>query len=737
MAGSLTVAPRLSIVMPVGATWSPYLQRNLLALQHQSARLDSYEAIVAIDGDGALTNTKHMLASLGLSYPVTVIESSRPYGRSMAHRNHARNAGCRIARGDILWVLDCDHLPSPNAVQRIITEYDNCITMGLVPVFLFPTFTLSMGTEKYILQTEKLNAKDATTFWHVISNMPITASEFSGFAEKYEMEAVGTKPVKTFQENTPAFPRALWRALGGFDERFIGWGGNKHEFSRRLSRLNELGIISARVIPQIRLEHQPHKKDPSRSARNEQTRKNRALFAQKERDMRNSVQWWLEQVERVKLVRSEILKVDAFDTPLSVVIVADTAEEIKRLSALSISETATISIVTSNPRLKSSVDIAIAPSGATGIDKLNIAMAIANTDRIAILGPRSPGLKDSALLTHSGQAMCALDPHTILCRRDAVQRFGGIPTTLANTWVNASELVNKKLSSAPQQSYGELNDIIKHTLPDWSTFRPGITITKPKISIGILTMNRKDMIQNCLESLSATMRHNLFDYRVFVTDDSSSDGTIDYLKSLDYPWLEWTTSPRGGVNYQSNRVMEHFYGDVGYGFIVNDDIVFRSPGWEEIYVSAIRGTPYDHFVFADLGFWGGRPKTPHVLMSVNGILLVNWFKNRVQGALVTYTDRVLETVGGMDGNFGMTSHEHVDWTIRNRRAGLAPGTSAWNDGAYDVMGSNNFLKINLDGYRPAAPKVKQWSESYFNSIRNNTSRIYLPIETTWSGERRA
>ena len=48
-------------------------------------------------------------------------------------------------------------------------------------------------------------------------------------------------------EGFPLVTRATMEALGGFDEAFIGWGGNKEEFCRRLAGLSraEHGIAVA------------------------------------------------------------------------------------------------------------------------------------------------------------------------------------------------------------------------------------------------------------------------------------------------------------------------------------------------------------------------------------------------------------------------------------------------------------------------------------------------------------
>jgi N-terminal domain of galactosyltransferase len=46
-----------------------------------------------------------------------------------------------------------------------------------------------------------------------------------------EAEHVRTKPIET-QSNILVVPRKLWDEIGGFDERFVGWGGEDNAFWR-------------------------------------------------------------------------------------------------------------------------------------------------------------------------------------------------------------------------------------------------------------------------------------------------------------------------------------------------------------------------------------------------------------------------------------------------------------------------------------------------------------------------
>jgi N-terminal domain of galactosyltransferase len=49
--------------------------------------------------------------------------------------------------------------------------------------------------------------------------------------QQMRIEHVRTKPIET-QSNCIVVPRELWDEIGGFDERFVGWGGEDNAFWR-------------------------------------------------------------------------------------------------------------------------------------------------------------------------------------------------------------------------------------------------------------------------------------------------------------------------------------------------------------------------------------------------------------------------------------------------------------------------------------------------------------------------
>jgi len=52
----------------------------------------------------------------------------------------------------------------------------------------------------------------------------------------------------------------------------------------------------------------------------------------------------------------------------------------------------------------------------------------------------------------------------------------------------------------------------------------------PKVSIFVSSMNGKIQLKNCIESIS---ENNFKDYEIIIVDNGSTDGSVDYIKTLD------------------------------------------------------------------------------------------------------------------------------------------------------------------------------------------------------------
>ena len=87
---------------------------------------------------------------------------------------------------------------------------------------------------------------------------------FSGFGDLFTRPnvpastSVGAKMI----EGMPVVWRAFLESAGGFDEQYIGWGGDKISLIDVLRGLVREGLIDIRVLTSVVACHQPHPTDP-------------------------------------------------------------------------------------------------------------------------------------------------------------------------------------------------------------------------------------------------------------------------------------------------------------------------------------------------------------------------------------------------------------------------------------------------------------------------------------------
>src|ERR1035437_4840537 len=100
-------------------------------------------------------------------------------------------------------------------------------------------------------------------------------------------------------------------------------------------------------------------------------------------------------------------------------------------------------------------------------------------------------------------------------------------------------------------------------------------LPKPPITIVILTWNALDYTKGCLESLRAYTDYP--DYRVIVADNGSSDGTIEYLRSL--PWVKVLLNGDNlGFAAGNNRAIR-IADPASDVVLLNNDTELHQPDW--------------------------------------------------------------------------------------------------------------------------------------------------------------
>ena len=209
--------------------------------------------------------------------------------------------------------------------------------------------------------------------------------------------------------------------------------------------------------------------------------------------------------------------------------------------------------------------------------------------------------------------------------------------------------------------------------------------------IGVVTYNRCSYLKLCLESLFKNLSNDI-DYILIIADGKSVDNTEDYIKNLIIPLnisLILITNEKHFIYRQSNSILKYAKNlNFDFGFLINDDIIFKNPKWDINYYSAYKKTNFDHLVFFDIKF----KNSDHYHHNQH---LQSYCKpENCQGAFFTFTKKLIEEVGYFDEeNFKIRGHSHIDYTIRCCR-------KKFNDinYLYDLVDSNHYLVLNNDDY---------------------------------------
>lgn len=216
----------------------------------------------------------------------------------------------------------------------------------------------------------------------------------------------------------------------------------------------------------------------------------------------------------------------------------------------------------------------------------------------------------------------------------------------------------------------------------------------------ITTFNRIAFLKNSISTWQQT-KSDKYSWQIIIADDGSTDGTIEYIENLignsDFN-ITMIKNNRKGIHHQTNTIIKELSKmDFDYAFICNDDIRFLKPGWDVLYISAIKASKFQHLCFYDTKWESSKTlKTP----SIKGNLISNSEPLNIQGAFFTITPQIIEEVGYMDcENFGFRGLGHVDYSLRCARA-------RFNDpkNIFDALGSNDYISCTNDNYHGALPQ---------------------------------
>jgi glycosyltransferase involved in cell wall biosynthesis len=214
---------------------------------------------------------------------------------------------------------------------------------------------------------------------------------------------------------------------------------------------------------------------------------------------------------------------------------------------------------------------------------------------------------------------------------------------------------------------------------------------KFNIVIGVTTYNRISYLKDFIESWDRT-RNRYYKWTLIVSDDGSTDGTIEYLDNLffDDCKVNIIKHQRTGIHESSNSIFDRcIFMDFDYAFKCDDDVKFLQSGWDDAYIDGMN--EYEYLCNYSTGW---RPSKVYA-ETEKCIAYSNAYYS--QGAFFAFTKAVLNKVGWFDSkSFGFKGYGHIDFSVRACRAGFNKF-----DTLFDIKNSAKFIGLQLEDYIPA------------------------------------
>ena len=240
-------------------------------------------------------------------------------------------------------------------------------------------------------------------------------------------------------------------------------------------------------------------------------------------------------------------------------------------------------------------------------------------------------------------------------------------------------------------------------------------------ALAILTCVPQGAIESLRRRLPEALRTletSGYDGSVAIVDDASSDA--EHLRELDRLERRYHVIRResnGGISRAKNTCLRVLLeAGINVAFLAEDDVEFYS-GWHEQYLAAHQATGIQHFSWASDTYLRSMRKFPR---EVNGHPIVQ--TSRLNGALLTVTPPVIHRVGGFRVMPAPWGHEHIHWTNRIVKAGLAPFYC-------DISDSNRYIGLNRFSCSSAfTPSQKADYSRKNQEAAADRSQVYWPLQ---------
>lgn len=224
---------KVSVIIPV-FNQVERLKIVLKAFNNQNY-FDYFEVIVV--NDGSTDNVEYMIKNLNINYRFIYKKLEKNSGRSIA-----RNAGARMAKGDILIFCDGDRIPDNNFISEHIKSHlqhnIDIVVLGRIVELFLPNFDNKVekyykydNIDKFIKFARDFNYYDyIEQMYDLNGNTSYNIAWISLFTSNFSIS------------------RELFFFIGTFDEDFTLWGFENFELGYRLSKMNVKYVLNRKAI---------------------------------------------------------------------------------------------------------------------------------------------------------------------------------------------------------------------------------------------------------------------------------------------------------------------------------------------------------------------------------------------------------------------------------------------------------------------------------------------------------
>jgi GT2 family glycosyltransferase len=226
------LAPSRTAIRPLVSVIIPYYQNQpgldlvLAALGRQSYPRERLEIVVADDGSAQAPDT----AAAGRTGVRTVRQEDRGF-RAAA----ARNLGAARARGDVLLFLDGDTVPEADFVGHLARLPASCADV------------ITVGRRRHARLSGWTPSEISAWFAGRLHPAELPEPDWLGqaYRQSGDLLQVDRRSYRYLISAVLGMSRPLFEELGGFDERFVGYGGEDWELAHR-------GYVAGALLAHVR-----------------------------------------------------------------------------------------------------------------------------------------------------------------------------------------------------------------------------------------------------------------------------------------------------------------------------------------------------------------------------------------------------------------------------------------------------------------------------------------------------